>query len=62
MTNKYILCPSPILAGPAHILPISFCENFQRTEKKKIKRKKRNKAILTTAVGLLPELITLLNK
>ena len=31
-------------------------------EKKKIKRKKRNKAILITAVGLLPELITLLNK
>ncbi len=31
-------------------------------EKKKIKRKKRNKVILSTAAGLLPELIALLNK
>lgn len=31
-------------------------------EKKRLKRKKRNKAILSTAVGLLPELIILLNK
>lgn len=31
-------------------------------EQKKIKRKKRNKAILATAIGLLPELITLLDK
>ncbi len=31
-------------------------------EKKKLKRKKRNKAILSTAIGLLPELISLLDK
>ena len=31
-------------------------------EKKKLKRKKRNKAILSTAIGLLPELIALIEK
>lgn len=35
---------------------------MSKSEIKKIKRKKRNKAILTTAVGLLPELIALINK
>ena len=35
---------------------------LSKKEIKKIKRKKRNKKILTTAIGLLPELLVLLNK
>ncbi|OUR90756.1 hypothetical protein A9Q87_12435 [Flavobacteriales bacterium 34_180_T64] len=35
---------------------------LSKKEIKKLKRKKRNKAIVNTAIGLLPELLLLLNK
>ena len=35
---------------------------LSKKEIKKLKRKKRNKALLTTAIGLLPELLVMLNK